>query len=118
MNRIEPKYYNRPNLKSGTQGILRVVVTGNIECLSTGSQQGYLWLGLSSFIKTVTLILALYCSQSIYLCPALIKFYQPIHLIIVTTLSFQPTHTSVSYEVPTQPVLASRPLLLSSITAG
>ena len=34
-----------------TQGILRMVVTGNIECLSTGSQQGYLWLGLSSFIN-------------------------------------------------------------------
>jgi hypothetical protein len=103
---------------NSTQGILRVLVTGNNECLSSGSQQGYLWLGLSSFTKTLTLILVLYYSQSIYLCPALIELYQPIHLVIVTTLSLQPTHTSVSYEVQTQPVLASRPLLLSSTTAG
>jgi len=92
---------------NSTQGILRVVVTGNIECLSTGSQ-GYLWLGLSSFIKTVTLIIVLYYSQSIYLCPALIKLYQPIHLI-VTTLFLQPIHTSITYEVQTQSLLALRP---------
>jgi len=81
---------------NSTQGILRVVVTGNIECLPTGSQEEYLWLDLSSFIKTVTLILALYHSQSIYLWPALIRLYQPIHLFIVITLSLQPAHTSVS----------------------
>jgi len=81
---------------NSTQGILRVVVTGNIECLPTGSQEGYMYLGLSSFIETVTLILKLYYSQSIYLCPALIKLYQPVHLVIVITLPLQPTHTTVS----------------------
>ena len=91
--------------------------TGNItrgghrktECLSTGSQQGYLWLGLSSFIKTITLILALYYSQSIYVCPAFVKLYQPIHLVIVTTRFLQPAHMSISNGVQTQSVLASRP---------
>ena len=41
---------SRLNFKVGnthsTQAILRVVVTGNIECLPTGWQEGYLWLGL------------------------------------------------------------------------
>ena len=87
-----------------TQGILRVVVTGNIERLPTGSQEGYLWLGLSSFINTLTSII-LYYSQSIYLCPPLLQ-------IVSTNTSLYCHHTvpsTCSHErqlTQTQPVLA------------
>ena len=97
--------------------------TGNItrgghsktECLSTGSQQGYLWLGLSSFIKTVTLILFFTLLFTVNL------FVSGTYQIVSTntprycyTLSLQPAHTSVSYEVQTQPVLTSRPYSLQA----
>ena len=53
-------------------------------------------LAQAGFIFTATSVLILYYAQSIYLCPALMKLYQPIHLFIVITLSLQPAHTSVS----------------------
>jgi nuclear pore complex protein Nup62 len=79
-----------------TQGILRVVVTGNIDRLPTGSQEGYLWLGLSSFINTVTSVLILYYSQSIYLCPALLQIVSTNTPLYCLHTSPQSAHTSVS----------------------
>ena len=81
-------------------------------------QEGYFWLGLFRFILTVTSIFILYCSESIYLCPSLIKLYQQ-----YTPLYYRHTPPSTcSHECPlrssrTQSVLASQPLLSSSIAA-
>jgi len=110
-------YYNRSNLKvrnmNSTQGIQRVVVTGNVKYLPTKRQEECLWLGLFSFIRTVTSILFCSIHNQIICVRHCYKLYQQ-----NTPLYYRHASLSTcSHERPlrspqTQPCLASQPLLL------
>jgi len=116
-------YSNRPNIKVGytssTQGILRVVVTGNFsfyqldynkDICDLESLVFFLTQSLNSYTLLFTFNLLVYSTVTNWTnqCTSLLSHLFPFNLL---------TRASAKKSL-TQPVLASRPLTLSSLTAG
>jgi len=94
------------------------VVTGNVKCLPSGWQKGYLWFGLFSFILSHFNFYTLIFTINLLVSGTVTNDINKTHVFIIVTLSPSTSSHERQLRSPqTQPVHASWPLLSSSITA-